>query len=173
MALGGRAAEEVVFAVVSSGAQNDLERVTKMAYAQVSDFGMSEAVGPLSFGSSDDSNTLYKPFSEQTARLIDDEAQSIVERNYVRAVDMLIEHKEKLTALAEELLSKEVIGTEELVTILGPRPHNKSVDYEEFMHAAWQSTTAQAGAVSADVPDTGGASSTGDVAAAAKEVDGV
>ena len=139
MALGGRAAEEVVFEVVSSGAQNDLERVTKMAYAQVTDFGFSAAVGPLSFGSSDDNNTLYKPFSERTAQLIDGEAQAIVEKAYERAISLLTENKAQLTALAEALLAKEVIGSEDLIEILGPRPHSKSVDYDAFINAAWES----------------------------------
>jgi ATP-dependent Zn protease len=120
MALGGRAAEEVVFDVVSSGAQNDLERVTKMAYSQVTDYGMSTAVGPLAF-SKDSDNTLYKPFSEATARLIDTEAEAIVSKNYDRALDLLRKHKVQLHALAEALLAREVIGTAELVEILGPR----------------------------------------------------
>jgi len=120
MALGGRAAEEVVFDVVSSGAQNDLERVTKMAYSQVTDFGMSSAVGPLSF-QKDSDNTLYKPFSERTARLIDSEAEVLIANAYKRSVDLLRANSDKLHALAEALLDKEVIGTEDLVRILGPR----------------------------------------------------
>ena len=120
MALGGRAAEEVVFDVVSSGAQNDLERVTKMAYSQVTDFGMSSAVGPLSF-QKDSDNTLYKPFSERTARLIDSEAEVLIANAYKRSVDLLRANNDKLHALAEALLDKEVIGTEDLVRILGPR----------------------------------------------------
>jgi len=119
MALGGRAAEEVQFNVVSSGAQNDLERVTKMAYSQVTDFGMSQAVGPLSFGKDGD-NTLYKPFSESTARMIDQEAEALVARSYKRSVAILREHKKELTELAEALLEKEVIGLDDLTRILGP-----------------------------------------------------
>merc|ERR1711966_139248 len=110
MALGGRAAEEVVFEVVSSGAQNDLERVTKMAYSQVTDFGMSRSVGPLSFRQDGD-NTLYKPFSERTARLIDTEAEALVAAAYERSVRLLREHKEQLHAFAEALFDREVIGT--------------------------------------------------------------
>jgi len=120
MALGGRAAEEVVFEVVSSGAQNDLERVTQMAYSQVTDFGMSAAVGPLSFRKDGD-NTLYKPFSERTARMIDVEAEALVATSYNRALALLREHKAQLHALAEALLDREVINTDDLVRILGPR----------------------------------------------------
>jgi AFG3 family protein len=147
MALGGRAAEEVIFSVVSSGAQNDLERVTKMAYGMITNYGMNAAVGPLSFASDD--NTLYKPFSEKTARLIDSEASKLVERHYTRSLQMLTERKEQLIALATALLEKEVIGTEELISILGPRPYSKSVDYDAFINAAWNPTDAQRAAAAA------------------------
>jgi len=168
MALGGRAAEEVIFDVVSSGAQNDLERVTKMAYSMITDYGMSEAVGPLSFASDD--NTLYKPFSEKTARLIDAEASALVEKHYERSVLMLREQKEQLHALAEALLEKEVIGTEDLIAILGPRPHSKSVDYDAFIDAAWKPTPAQREAAdAADAAAAAGAGAPG-VAAAMREV---
>ena len=123
MACGGRAAEEVQFGVVSSGAQNDLERVTRMAYGMVTEYGFSKSVGPLSF--KEDDGTLYKPFSEATARLIDAESAKIVSTAYVRSVEMLKENKEQLAALAEALLEKEVIGSEELIEILGPRPFSK------------------------------------------------
>jgi len=170
MALGGRAAEEVIFDVVSSGAQNDLERVTKMAYGMITEYGMSAAVGPLSFASDD--NTLYKPFSEKTARLIDSEASALVERHYDQAVNLLREHKAQLTALAEALLEKEVIGTEELVAILGPRPHSKSVDYDEFINAAWMPTpVADPEADAAAGADAGAAGAPG-VAAAIHETPG-
>lgn len=135
MALGGRAAEEVVFSVVSTGAQNDMERVTNMAHQQVTVFGMSEAIGPLSFGQDDD-QTLYRPYSEKTAQLIDHEVNSIVAESYQRSVNLLEEHKVKLHALAEALLEKEVIGSEDLVRILGPRM-DKSKEYMEFIDAHW------------------------------------
>lgn len=137
MALGGRAAEEVVFEEVSSGAQNDLERVTQMAHSQVTVYGMSEAVGPLSFGGQEDSNTMYRPYSEKTAQLIDAEVNTIVSESYTRSVELLRTHQAKLTALAEALLSKEVIGVEELVSVLGPRPFAKSTEYDEFVSAAF------------------------------------
>jgi len=160
MALGGRAAEEVVFHQVSSGAQNDLERVTSMAYSQVTDFGFSEAVGPLSFKSDD--NTLYKPFSERTATMIDSEAKLIVDKAYDRAIVMLTENKKELHALAEALLAKEVINSEDLIEILGPRPHSKSVEYDQFINAAWNPNDA-AGATTAaatSAPDPGAAAAT-------------
>jgi len=137
MALGGRAAEEVIFDEVSSGAQNDLERVTQIAYSQVSSFGMSAAVGPLSFGGDGD-NTLYKPYSERTAQLIDGEAEAIVSSHYERALTILRERKSELHALAEALLAKEVIEADDLIEILGPRPFGKSTDYEDFVNASWK-----------------------------------
>merc|ERR1712087_841341 len=137
MALGGRAAEEVVFGQVSSGAQNDLERVTKMAHSQVTVYGMSEAVGPLSFKDDEESGTLYRPYSEKTARLIDAEVQSIISNSYMRALKLLRQHESSLHALAEALLEQEVIGTDDLINVLGPRPFKKSVEWDEFINASW------------------------------------
>jgi len=136
MALGGRAAEDVVFNVVSTGAQNDMERVTNMAHQQVSVFGMSQAVGPLSFGGQEDGNTLYRPYSEKTAQLIDHEVNTMVAASYKRSVALLREHEPKLHALAEALLEREVIGSEDLIAILGPRKE-KSKEYMEFIDVSW------------------------------------
>jgi len=138
MALGGRAAEDVVFNEVSSGAQNDLERVTNMAHSQVTLYGMSEAVGPLSFASDEESSKLYRPYSEKTARLIDDEVTSIISTSYARALSLLSENEVQLHALAEALLKREVIGTDELREVLGERPFKKSVDWDQFINASWK-----------------------------------
>lgn len=125
--LGGRAAEEIVFGKVSSGAQNDLERVTKQAYAMVSIFGMSDKVGTVSFydssGQSDYAFT--KPYSEKTAELIDSEAKLIIDTQYRRALDLLRQNSAGLKTLAEKLLEKEVIFTEDLEHIFGKRPWDK------------------------------------------------
>ncbi len=129
--LGGRAAEEIVFDKISSGAQNDLERVTKQAFAMVCYFGMSEKVGNLSFydstGQTDFSFT--KPYSEKTAELIDSEIKELVENAYLRAKKVLTEHKERHKKLAERLLEKEVLFSEDLEEIFGKRPgfdHHKT-----------------------------------------------
>jgi len=150
MALGGRAAEDVVFNVVSTGAQNDMERVTQMAHQQVTVFGMSDAIGPLSFGGGDD-NQLFRPYSEKTAQLIDHEVSSIVSTSYARSVAMLEEHKVKLHALAEELLEKEVIGSEDLVRILGPRME-KSKEYMEFIDVHWGDVPSRANVTKDEPP---------------------
>lgn len=122
--LGGRAAEELVFKKISSGAQNDLERVTKQAYAMVSYFGMSDKIGNLSYydssGQSDYSFT--KPYSERTAQLIDEEIKKMVDEAYERCKSVLMEHADQHKILAERLLEKEVLFTEDLEEIFGPRP---------------------------------------------------
>ncbi len=121
--LGGRAAEEIVFGQVSSGAQNDLERVTKQAYAMVTIFGMSDKIGTVSFydstGQTDYSFT--KPYSEKTAQLIDEEAKEIIDRQYQRALSLLREQQEGHQKLAELLLDREVIFSEDLENIFGKR----------------------------------------------------
>ena len=125
-ALGGRASEEINFSKISTGALNDLERVTKQAYAMVSYFGMSKKVGNVSFYDSTGQNeySFNKPYSEKTAELIDAEANKIVEAQYARAKKVLIENKSKLEQLAEHLLDKEVIFSEDLEKIFGKREFN-------------------------------------------------
>jgi cell division protease FtsH len=120
-ALGGRAAEELVFDKISTGALNDLEKVTKQAYAMVAYFGMSEKLGNLSFYDSTGQQdfTFTKPYSEKTAELIDKEVQQIVETAYKRAFDILKERKDELQQLADRLLEKEIIFAEDLEEILG------------------------------------------------------
>lgn len=122
-ALGGRAAEQMIFGKVSTGALSDLEKITKQAYAMVSFFGMSDKVGNISFydssGQSDFGFT--KPYSEKTAELIDQEVKEIIEESYQRARDVLKDHKKGLIELAELLLEKEVIFTEDLERIFGKR----------------------------------------------------
>ncbi|MDR1760842.1 MAG: ATP-dependent zinc metalloprotease FtsH [Bacteroidales bacterium] len=125
--LGGRAAEQLIFKHVSSGAQNDLERITKQAYAMVSIFGMSDKVGNVSYydssGQSDYSFT--KPYSEKTAELIDEEVKIIIDTQYNRAIKILKENKDSHEKLAKLLLEREVIFSEDLENIFGKRPWDK------------------------------------------------
>jgi ATP-dependent metalloprotease FtsH len=122
-ALGGRASEELVFGKISTGALSDLEKITKQAYAMVAFFGMSEKVGNLSFydstGQSDFGFT--KPYSEKTAEVIDEEVKLIITESYVRAKEVLTVNLKGLTELAELLLEKEVIFSEDLERIFGKR----------------------------------------------------
>ncbi|MBT3384229.1 MAG: ATP-dependent zinc metalloprotease FtsH [Prolixibacteraceae bacterium] len=126
-ALGGRAAEQLIFKKISSGAQNDLEKITKQAYAMVSIFGMSEKVGNVSYydssGQSDYSFT--KPYSEKTAELIDEEVKIIIDEQYERAIQILSEKAKDHGKLANMLLEREVIFSEDLEEIFGKRPWDK------------------------------------------------
>ncbi|PLW94367.1 MAG: hypothetical protein C0591_12835 [Marinilabiliales bacterium] len=123
-ALGGRAAEKVVFGKVSTGALNDLEKVTKQAFAMVAYFGFSKKVGNISFydSSGQQDYAFNKPFSEKTNEIIDTEVKAIVEQSYERAVKILSENREGLEKLANKLLEKEVIFGEDLENIFGKRP---------------------------------------------------
>ena len=122
--LGGRAAEEVMFGTISTGALNDLERITKQAYAMVAYYGLNGKVGNLSYYDSTGQNeyAFTRPYSEKTAQLIDEEVHTMVEKAYQHAIEILTEHKENLEKLALQLLEKEVIFREDLVTIFGERP---------------------------------------------------
>jgi cell division protease FtsH len=123
--LGGRVAEELVFGKISTGAQNDLERITNMAFAMVAEYGMSEELGYISLKDSNSPNDSYgfnKKYSENTAQKIDDAIRNIIQVNYKRTVDLLNEHKDKLEEMAETLLDKEVLNHIELREMLGDRP---------------------------------------------------
>ena len=125
-ALGGRAAEKVVFDKISTGALSDLEKVTRQARAMVSIYGLNDAIGNITYydSSGNGEYNFTKPYSEQTAQKIDNEISAIVEAQYKRACDILEAHKEKLSALAERLLEKEVIFKDDLESILGDRPYD-------------------------------------------------
>ncbi len=123
-ALGGRAAEKVIFDKISTGALSDLEKVTKQARAMVTVYGLSDKVGNITYYDSSGQNEygFSKPYSEQTAELIDKEISSIIETQYQRAIKLLKKNKDKLTELAEVLLKEEVIFKDNLETIFGKRP---------------------------------------------------
>ncbi|MDC1194168.1 ATP-dependent zinc metalloprotease FtsH [Crocinitomicaceae bacterium] len=120
-ALGGRAAEKLIFGKISTGALSDLEKVTKQAYAMVSMYGLNEKVGNVSFYDSQGQQGFTKPYSEDTAKTIDEEVSKMIEEQYQRALKILGENKDKLTTLAEKLLTDEVIFKEDLETIFGKR----------------------------------------------------
>ena len=124
-ALGGRAAEEVVFGKISTGALSDLEKVTKQAYAMVSIYGLNKKVGNISFYDSQGRDTFTKPYSEDTAKIIDEEVSKLIEDQYQRALAILKENKDKLEQLANKLLTAEVIFKEDLESIFGKRLWDK------------------------------------------------
>ena len=127
--LGGRAAEKIMFNKISTGALSDLEKVTKQARAIVSVYGLNDKIGNITYydSSGQTDYNFTKPYSEETAKKIDEEISMIIEKQYNRACDILKKNKSKLSALASRLLEKEVIFKEDLVKILGERPYSKEV----------------------------------------------
>ena len=125
--LGGRAAEKIIFNKISTGALSDLEKVTKQARAMVTVYGLNEKVGNLTYYDSSGNDAFVKPYSENTAKTIDEEISKMIELQYQRAIDILNKNKEKLTVLAELLLEKEVIFKDDLIKIFGLRPFEEEV----------------------------------------------
>ena len=150
MMIGGRVAEEIVFGQITTGAQNDLERITKMAYAMVVDYGMSEEIGLVSFNlskRSEDGPMFDKPYSDATAEQIDREVRALIQEVRERARRMLTERRETLEAMAQALLDREVLGPADLVDILGERPHG------EYVSVSGGLTTSSDGAPEDEVPE--------------------
>ncbi len=135
MTLGGRAAEEVIFGKISTGALSDLEKITKLAYSMVTVYGMNEKIGNVSYydskGQSEYSFT--KPYSELTAQVIDEEVKKMIDLAYSATKDLLLEHRDKLEILAKALLEREIIYQHDLVGLIGERPFDKPTVYQEFM----------------------------------------
>ncbi len=125
--LGGRAAEKIIFNKISTGALSDLEKVTKQARAMVTVYGLNEKVGNITYYDSSGNDGFVKPYSEQTAKTIDEEISKMIEAQYVRAIELLSDNKDKLTVLAELLLEKEVIFKDDLLKIFGERPFDEEV----------------------------------------------
>jgi ATP-dependent metalloprotease FtsH len=136
-ALGGRAAEKVVFNEISTGALSDLEKVTRQAHAMVTVYGLNEKIGNISYYDSRGETTFTKPYSEATAKIIDEEVSAVIERAYDVALDILRKNRSKLKSLAEALLKDEVIYKSDVERILGPRPHEvKLVEKEDSADSA-------------------------------------
>jgi len=132
--LGGRAAEEIIFGKITTGAQNDLERITKLAYSMVTIYGMNEKLGNISYYDSKGNEYQFnKPYSEQTAREIDEEVRKIIAQAYARTKALLLDKKKALVTLAEALLSKEVLFQNDLEALVGPRPFQQLTSYQEFI----------------------------------------
>jgi ATP-dependent metalloprotease FtsH len=129
-ALGGRAAEKVIFDKISTGALSDLEKVTRQARAMVSIYGLNDTLGNITYydSSGQSEYNFTKPYSEETAQKIDHEISSIIEKQYERAISLLAESKDKLIQLAERLLEKEVIFKDDLEKILGKRPYKTNFE---------------------------------------------
>ena len=134
MTLGGRVAEDVFFGKISTGAQNDLEKITKMAYAMVTIYGMNEKVGHVSFrDDTGEYGLMGKPYSENTSQMIDEEVRKLIDEAYTRTKNLIIEHKEHLENLAQALLSKEILFQQDLEGLIGKRPFDTKTTYQEYM----------------------------------------
>ncbi|MBK5277551.1 MAG: ATP-dependent zinc metalloprotease FtsH, partial [Bacteroidia bacterium] len=133
MTFGGRAAEEIVFGKISTGALSDLERITKMAYSIVTVYGMNKEIGNLSFYDSKQSDyTFNKPYSEATSERIDIEVKKIIDSAYDRTKELLTHHREHLEILAKELLEKEILFQADLEKLIGKRPFENQTTYQKF-----------------------------------------
>jgi cell division protease FtsH len=133
MTLGGRAAEEIFFGKISTGAANDLQQITRIAYSMVTAYGMNKRVGNVSFYDPSQENTFTKPFSEETGKLIDEEVRSIIDEAYKRTLALLTERKNEVEVLAKELLDKEVLHKSDVEHLIGKRPfeEKKILEVEE------------------------------------------
>ncbi len=133
MALGGRAAEELIFGKISTGALSDLERITKLAYSIVTVYGMNDKIGNVSFYDSKQSDYNFtKPYSEHTAETIDKEVKALVEQAYERTKNLLTDKNEQLEIIAQELLEKEIIFQSDLERLIGKRPFEQETTYQQF-----------------------------------------
>ncbi len=124
MTLGGRAAEEIIFGKISTGAQSDLQHITKLSYSMVTVYGMNAKVGNVSFYDPNNEYGFTKPYSDHTAELIDEEVRQIIAKSYERTKQLLTEHKVALETIAQELLSKEVLFQADLERLIGKRPYD-------------------------------------------------
>lgn len=144
MTLGGRAAEEIIFGKISTGALSDLERVTKVAYSIVTVYGMNDKIGHISFYDSKQNEYGFsKPYSEDTAKTIDEEVKKIVDNAYQRTMQLLTDKKTELEVLAKELLEKEILFQSDLEGLIGKRPFEKQTTYEAFTNNNGQDTDAK------------------------------
>jgi AFG3 family protein len=138
MTLGGRVSEEIFFGVITTGAHDDLQKVTKMAYAQVVTYGMNPRIGNLSYQGPNDEQQFQKPYSEETARMIDEEVRKMVAEAYRRTKELLLEKRDCVERVAQRLLDKEVLSREDMIELLGKRPFPMRAQYEEFFDGTSQ-----------------------------------
>jgi AFG3 family protein len=161
MALGGRAAEELVFGKISTGALSDLERITKMAYSIVTMYGMNNKLGNVSFYDSKGQNEygFSKPYSEATSQMIDEEVRHIISSAYIRTKELLTERRHELEVIAKELLEKEVLLQDDLERLVGKRPFDTQTTYQAHMAGTDRSETASElknehpGTLGSDLPE--------------------
>jgi cell division protease FtsH len=152
MTLGGRASEDIFFHKISTGAQNDLQQITRIAYSMVTVYGMNDKVGNVSFYDPAAENTFTKPYSEETSRLIDEEVRKLIDEAYLKTKNLLMAKKQQVEKLAEALLEKEVLFQSDVEALIGKRPfeEKKVVQVNEEPHPS----ASENGSPRADVGST-------------------
>ncbi|XP_045454705.1 AFG3-like protein 2 [Melitaea cinxia] len=134
MTLGGRVSEEIFFGRITTGAQDDLKKITQSAYAQIVHYGMNPKVGNVSFEMPQPGEMVIdKPYSEKTAELIDSEVRDLINSAHKHTTDLLIKHKANIEKVAERLLKQEILSRDDMIELLGPRPFPEKSTYEEFV----------------------------------------
>jgi cell division protease FtsH len=148
MTLGGRAAEEIFFGKISTGASNDLQQITRIAYSMVTAYGMNSKVGNVSYYDPSQENTFTKPYSEETGKIIDHEVRGIIEDAYQRTLQLLRDKKEAVEILAKELLAKEVLHKSDVEILIGKRPfeEKKIVEVEVVPEVVEEQAASEAAA---------------------------
>jgi AFG3 family protein len=157
MTLGGRASEELNFGKISTGAQNDLQQVTKIAYSMVTVYGMNSKVGNVSFYDPQTENTFTKPYSEETSKLIDEEVRNLIDKAYVETKKLLKEKSHQVEILAEALLTKEVLFQSDVESLIGKRPYEEKraldvTDNPHLVHHNIPSDNGSSGSVADPTP---------------------
>jgi cell division protease FtsH len=140
MTLGGRASEDIFFGKISTGASNDLQQITKIAYSMITVYGMNDKLGNISYYDPTQEQTFTKPYSEKTAEMIDEEVRKLIDAAYERTKALLTERKNEVEKLAKSLLEREVLFQSDVEELIGKRPyeHKKLLDEngEEIPHHA-------------------------------------
>lgn len=154
MTMGGRVAEDLVFGKISTGAQNDLERITKLSYAMVTIYGMNSTIGNVSFHDPQNEYNFNKPYSEKTSELIDIEVRKLIGEVYDRTMQLLVDQRAGLEKLAAKLLEKEILFQADLEEILGKRPFDNRTTYDEFVNGTGDQKPAAEGLLHEGVGET-------------------
>jgi len=147
MTLGGRASEEIFFGKISTGASNDLQQITKIAYSMVTVYGMNDKIGNISYYDPQQENYFTKPYSEETGKLIDEEVRKVIEKAYARTKALLLDKKQQVEIIAKELLTREVLFQSDLETLIGKRPFEEKKPADVVHHSGHED-----GGISAGVP---------------------
>lgn len=148
MTLGGRASEDIFFGKISTGAQNDLQQVTRMAYSMITIYGMNDKIGNISFYDPQQENTFTKPYSEETAKMIDEEVRILIDTAYQRTKQILTDKKAELVKLAEALLEREVLFQSDVEALIGKRPFGE----KKLLVEDEEAESHTSGEISAGVP---------------------